>query len=178
MGFGSRWISWIDSCLKSAFVLKKCVRQGDPLSPYLFILAAEGVSTESIDEVASILGCSSGKFPMTYLGLPIEHKMNKIKEWEPYNDKFQVRLADWKAKWMSFGGRLTLIKLVLSSLQLYAFSLFRAPSGVINLLEGRVFTSKSDDHNRSGSDSGLLTEGEVQSSPADVTRAWTMVEQF
>ncbi|XP_071700716.1 uncharacterized protein [Rutidosis leptorrhynchoides] len=44
---------------------------------------------------------------------------------------------------MSFGGRLTLIKSVLSSLPLYAFSLFRAPMNVINLLEGgQAFCNK------------------------------------
>ncbi|XP_071739167.1 uncharacterized protein [Rutidosis leptorrhynchoides] len=50
-------------------------------------------------------------------------------------DKFKKRLSDWKARSISFGGRLTLVKSVLSSLPLYFFSLFRAPGSLTKLLE-------------------------------------------
>ncbi|XP_071739763.1 uncharacterized protein [Rutidosis leptorrhynchoides] len=60
-------------------------------------------------------------------------------------------LAEWKSKLISFGGRLTLIKSVISSLPLYAFSLFRALSGVIDLLKGirrQLFWSGSGDKSK------------------------------
>ncbi|XP_071694989.1 uncharacterized protein [Rutidosis leptorrhynchoides] len=65
--------------------------------------------------MAKYIDCSAGSTPFTYLGLPIGTPSNKASSWQPIIDKFDKRLSEWKAKSISFGGRLILIKSILSS---------------------------------------------------------------
>ncbi|XP_071695209.1 uncharacterized protein [Rutidosis leptorrhynchoides] len=106
-----------------------------------------GVKCEEIDRMARIFGCSVRKMPFTYLGMPIGQNMCKKYSWDPIVEKLKKRLSGWKSRTMSFGGRLTLIKAVLSSIPLYYFSLFRAPANIINLLEKSYSVVE---HNQSG----------------------------
>ncbi|XP_021986463.1 uncharacterized protein LOC110882867 [Helianthus annuus] len=185
MRFPEKWTEWVAECLKSGmgsvilngsptgeFRYKRGLRQGDPLSPSLFILALEvldmfmnrakeadsfgalafslvcninpdkskvfgvGVSDSEINDVASIFNCGVGTFPFTYLGLPIGANMKRVKHWEPIINRFHKRLNGWKAKTLSFAGRVTLAKSVLGSLSSYFLGVFKAPKAVLKTLEG------------------------------------------
>ncbi|GJT74440.1 hypothetical protein Tco_1041165 [Tanacetum coccineum] len=60
---------------------------------------------------------------------------SRRKAWDEIIGKVSNRLSKWKIKTLSVGGRLTLIKSVLTSLPLYHMSLYKAPLGVLRDLE-------------------------------------------
>ncbi|WMV21816.1 hypothetical protein MTR67_015201 [Solanum verrucosum] len=225
MGFGDKWLKWIETCIKTVkfsvlvngepvgfFESERGLRQGDPLSPFLFILAMEGfnammrIATQNrwikgfkvggrgaeereighmlyaddtiilcdpveeqisyirvilvlfeavsglkvnwgksslfpvnevpqIKEMAGILGCSVGKLPTTYLGMPLGNNHKALEIWDGILEKTEKKLSGWKAQYLSLGGRLILINSVLDSLPTYVMSLFPIPGKVVENLD-------------------------------------------
>jgi len=78
----------------------------------------------NIQLLAGVLGCNVDAFPTTYLCLPLGAKFKEKAIWDPIVERFEKRLSGWKSMYHSKGGRLTLIKSVLSSIPTYFLSLF------------------------------------------------------
>nr|GEV68877.1 RNA-directed DNA polymerase, eukaryota [Tanacetum cinerariifolium] len=144
-GFGSKWRNWIHNCLNSSkvsilvnesptgeFQFRKGLKQGDPLSPLLFLLIMEslhlsfqnlvnegfgsldeftksklmGISVEDeiVSRAASKMGCCTLTTPFLYLGVKVCGSMSRIKDWDEIEAKLHSRLSKWKMKTLSSGG--------------------------------------------------------------------------
>ncbi|GJW79512.1 RNA-directed DNA polymerase, eukaryota [Tanacetum coccineum] len=202
-GFGAKLRGWIQGCLNSAmgsilvngspsseFKFHKGLKQGDPLSHFLFILGIRiddyltlshlfyaddavfigkwdkasvitivhmlkcfflasgfkiyiykskligiGTTQEEINSAANIIGCNTFSTPFNYLGVKVGTSNSRSRFWDEVLAKISSRLSKWKIKTLSIGGRLTLIKSVLSSLPLYQMSIYKAPMGVLHKME-------------------------------------------
>nr|KAJ0205515.1 hypothetical protein LSAT_V11C500267880 [Lactuca sativa] len=94
-----------------------------------------GASSQETSIWAHLLGCEPSPIPFNYLGVPVAANMNIKSNLKPIIERFQAKLSDWKAKNLSFRGRLLLIHSVFGNLPTYYLSLFIAPAGVISQLE-------------------------------------------
>lgn len=82
MGFDRQWVQWIMMCVETVdysvivnnemvgpIIPGRGLRQGDPLSPYLFILCAEGLSTiiRKVERREDLHGISTALMHLLFL---------------------------------------------------------------------------------------------------------------
>ncbi|GJZ74415.1 RNA-directed DNA polymerase, eukaryota [Tanacetum coccineum] len=107
MGFSDTWINWISGCLNSAatsvlvngspsreFSIQRGLRQGDPLSPLLFIIAMEGLHVAMEDAMAAgyYNGFSINTLNLSHLFFADDALF--IGEWSRSNIKNLVSILD------------------------------------------------------------------------------------
>ncbi|GKC04705.1 reverse transcriptase domain, reverse transcriptase zinc-binding domain protein [Tanacetum coccineum] len=112
---------WSKENAKSLMCILKCFEEVSGLRVNFKKSKIYGIRVNEGEmmDMARWMGCNIGEFPFTYLVLPIGENMRHVNAWIHVVEKFKKRLSDWKAKTLSFGGRLTLVKSVLGSLPLF-----------------------------------------------------------
>ncbi|WVZ50961.1 hypothetical protein U9M48_002159, partial [Paspalum notatum var. saurae] len=93
-----------------------------------------GAAKDLQDTYTDLFGCNAGDYPFRYLGIPMHHRQLLNAEWRKIEERFEKKLSCWKAKYLSYGGRLILLNAVLSSLPMFMMSFFEIPKGVLKNL--------------------------------------------
>ncbi|KAL8544587.1 hypothetical protein ACS0TY_004972 [Phlomoides rotata] len=84
--------------------------------------------------MAQYLGCDIGQQPLSYLGLNVGINHWRISSWTKLTERVKRRLTKWNDKRILFGGRITLIQSVLSTIPIYCLSFYRIPKKMIKEL--------------------------------------------
>lgn len=79
----------------------------------------ESCDVQNLGALASIIGCPVVSLPISYLGLPLGASSSSKSIWNPVLKRTAKKLASWKGNFLPKGGKLVLIKSILSSLPLY-----------------------------------------------------------
>ncbi|GAU27881.1 hypothetical protein TSUD_159750 [Trifolium subterraneum] len=124
-----------EACVENLWTTKAILRwfeliSGLKVNFFKSKLYGINVCDDFINVAASFFKCKVGKLPFIYLGLPVGANPRRAATWNPVIEVLQKRLASWKNKYVSLGGRVVLLNSVLSAIPIFYLSLFKMPAGV------------------------------------------------
>ena len=97
--------------------------------------AGFGLSAKELSGCSQNLETPIGALPIRYLGVSLVDRRLRLQDWQPVFEKVETRLGGWRARLMSRGGRLVLLKAVLAAIPIYYMSIFRMSAGFRRRLE-------------------------------------------
>lgn len=105
------------------------------LSKSSFFISSKDYAKEWADAFAQRSGIPQAALPCTYFGVPLFKGRSKLEYFSVLEDKFIKKVAGWRGRLLSFGGKITLIKSALTALPIHALSVLKIPSTYIKKLE-------------------------------------------
>jgi hypothetical protein len=86
-------------------------------------------------QLANVMNCSTGVWPIKYLGVPVAGSRLHVSDWVSLVEKLMKRLEGWQGSALSIGGRITLINACLSSIPTYCMSMYLLPKTIIKEMD-------------------------------------------
>jgi hypothetical protein len=93
---------------------------------------------EETQTYAKYFCCKIGKFPVTYLGVPLHHERLRREDIQPVVDKIMKRIVGWKGRLLSYAARLTLLKACVASIPIYLMSIIKFLKWVIKAIYSKM----------------------------------------
>lgn len=93
-----------------------------------------GVDNATKNMIFYTISFSEGSLPVKYWGLPLTSSRLSYENCLPLIEKVVKRVNSWKNRYLSYAGRVVLIKAVLTSMQIYWTTSFILPKSVIDEL--------------------------------------------
>jgi hypothetical protein len=97
-----------------------------------------GTEEAKVNEYSKSFCCKKGEFLIKYLGVPLHFTNLRKENLHPIIDKIIKRIAGWKGRFLSYAGRLTLLKACLVSVPIYLMSLIKFPKWAIAMLNSQM----------------------------------------
>ena len=98
------------------------------------LMVPMNMSSDEANRLASILGCSIGTMPFTYLGLPMGTTRPSIQDLMPLVHRIERRLSATSC-FLNQGSRLQLLQSVLTSMPIYFQCTLVIPTGILKQIE-------------------------------------------
>ncbi|KAH0974907.1 hypothetical protein GBA52_016806 [Prunus armeniaca] len=168
MGFDQTWVPLVMRCITSVrftvllngksgnpFKPSRGIRQGDPISAYIFILVSDVLSvmlnkavvrgivqgirlvvTQFRDIVGNIMYVNIIENPGKYLGLPTMWGRSKREAMNYVKETMMGKVEGWKQKLLTQADREILIKAVAQAIPTYPMYVFLFPGGLCRELDG------------------------------------------
>ncbi|CAH9146737.1 unnamed protein product [Cuscuta epithymum] len=150
------WLSFL-MLAKNAINLQMTITDYELFSGQLiskdksFYLISKYAKFYSCNLVNHIFHINKGSFPFTYLGANIHVGRTLNVHFDHILAKFDNKLAGWKHKLLSTGGRMILINHVLNSLPLYHMAVCPIPKSIFHKMERRLtdfLWDRNNDHKK------------------------------
>ncbi|KAJ6844953.1 uncharacterized protein M6B38_288325 [Iris pallida] len=99
------------------------------------IISQKPHMSSQADTIAMATWFTKAALPITYLGVPLFRGRAKMDYFQVLINKFDKKLSGWKGRLLSFGGKIILIKSVLTSLPMHSLSMIKPPIKLLKRLD-------------------------------------------